>query len=97
MTIGKALGGGIAISAVAGRREILNLIEEGTVSHLGTLNGNGVATSAALATIDELSKDGGRCIPGWSRRRTSSSKEYGLCSPSTGFRESLTRPVPSST
>lgn len=59
VTIGKALGGGIAISAVAGRQEIMALIENGTVSHLGTLNGNGVATAAALATIAELSQEEG--------------------------------------
>ncbi|MEC0270788.1 aspartate aminotransferase family protein [Paenibacillus anseongense] len=59
VTIGKALGGGIAISAVAGRKEIMALIENGTVSHLGTLNGNGVATAAALATIAELSQEEG--------------------------------------
>lgn len=59
VTIGKALGGGIAVSAVAGSQEIMTLIENGTVSHLGTLNGNGVATSAALATIAALSKDEG--------------------------------------
>ncbi|GBF72503.1 aspartate aminotransferase family protein [Paenibacillus sp. 598K] len=59
ITIGKALGGGVAISAVAGRRELMSLIEDGTVSHLGTLNGNGVATAAALATIDVLASDDG--------------------------------------
>ncbi|OCT12201.1 class III aminotransferase [Paenibacillus pectinilyticus] len=59
VTIGKALGGGIAVSAVAGSQAIMALIENGTVSHLGTLNGNGVATSAALATIAELSKNEG--------------------------------------
>jgi glutamate-1-semialdehyde 2,1-aminomutase len=59
VTIGKALGGGIAVSAVAGSQDIMALIENGTVSHLGTLNGNGVATAAALATIAELSKDEG--------------------------------------
>lgn len=59
VTIGKALGGGIAISAVAGRQDIMALIEDGTVSHLGTLNGNGVATAAALATIAELSQEEG--------------------------------------
>ncbi|MDR6550494.1 aminotransferase class III-fold pyridoxal phosphate-dependent enzyme [Paenibacillus qinlingensis] len=59
ITIGKALGGGVAISAVAGRKDIMALIENGTVSHLGTLNGNCVATSAALATIAELSKEDG--------------------------------------
>lgn len=59
VTIGKALGGGIAISGVAGRAEVMALIENGTVGHLGTLNGNTVATAAALATLRELSKDGG--------------------------------------
>jgi glutamate-1-semialdehyde 2,1-aminomutase len=59
VTIGKALGGGIAVSAVAGKEEILSLIDKGTVSHLGTLNGNRVATSAALATLKVLSANGG--------------------------------------
>lgn len=59
VTIGKALGGGVAVSAVAGRRDILSLIEQGAVSHLGTLNGNRVATSAALATLEVLSGEGG--------------------------------------
>jgi len=59
VTVGKALGGGIAISAVGGKEDIMSLIDNGTVSHLGTLNGNGVSTAAALATIRELSKDNG--------------------------------------
>ncbi len=60
VTVGKAMGGGFAISAVAGKRELMSLIENGTVSHLGTLNGNFAATSAALATLRELGKDNGR-------------------------------------
>lgn len=59
VTVGKALGGGIAVSAVAGNYELMSLIDKGTVSHLGTLNGNRVATSAALATLKILSADGG--------------------------------------
>ncbi|GBF74351.1 aspartate aminotransferase family protein [Paenibacillus sp. 598K] len=59
VTVGKAMGGGIAISAVAGRAAIMQLIERGTVSHLGTLNGNTVATAAALATIGALAADHG--------------------------------------
>ncbi|MFD0616667.1 aspartate aminotransferase family protein [Paenibacillus sp. GCM10027629] len=59
VTIGKALGGGIAISAVAGNSQLMKLIDDGKVSHLGTLNGNCIATSAALATIQELAKDHG--------------------------------------
>src|SRR5690625_883659 len=56
-TVGKALGGGIAVSAVAGKEEIMKLVEHGEVNHLGTLNGNCVATSAAIAVIDELTRD----------------------------------------
>lgn len=59
VTIGKALGGGIAISGVGGHHQIMSLVEKGEVGHLGTLNGNGISTTAALAVIDELSKDNG--------------------------------------
>lgn len=59
VTVGKALGGGIAISGVAGRKEIMALIDREEVSHLGTLNGNTVSTAAALAIIDILSRDNG--------------------------------------
>jgi glutamate-1-semialdehyde 2,1-aminomutase len=59
VTIGKALGGGIAVSGVAGSAKVMKLIEDGTVSHLGTLNGNGVAMAAALATIEQLAANNG--------------------------------------
>lgn len=59
VTIGKAMGGGIAISGVAGKATIMSLIEDGTVSHLGTLNGSCAATSAALSTLRELGKNNG--------------------------------------
>ncbi|WP_261800366.1 aspartate aminotransferase family protein [Paenibacillus sp. PAMC21692] len=63
VTIGKALGGGFAISGVAGKADIMALIEKGTVGHLGTLNGNFAATSAALAVLHELGKDNGSSFP----------------------------------
>jgi glutamate-1-semialdehyde 2,1-aminomutase len=59
VTVGKALGGGVAVSGVAGRGDIMDLIAAERVSHLGTLNGNCVATAAALAVLDILSRDGG--------------------------------------
>jgi glutamate-1-semialdehyde 2,1-aminomutase len=59
VTIGKALGGGIAISAVAGRQEIMELIDTEQVSHLGTLNGSTVSTAAAIATVEILQRDDG--------------------------------------
>lgn len=59
VTIGKAMGGGIAISGVAGSQAIMELIDTEQVSHLGTLNGNTVSTAAALAIIDILRRDQG--------------------------------------
>ncbi|RTE10527.1 aspartate aminotransferase family protein [Paenibacillus whitsoniae] len=59
VTIGKAMGGGIAISAVAGSNALMKLIDTSAVNHLGTLNGNGVATAAALTTIRELAQQNG--------------------------------------
>ncbi|GGD86186.1 aspartate aminotransferase family protein [Paenibacillus nasutitermitis] len=59
VVIGKAMGGGIAISAVAGKAEIMQLVDDGKVSHLGTLNGNCISTAAAIATISHLAQDNG--------------------------------------
>lgn len=58
-TVGKALGGGAAISAVGGKAELMSQIESGVINHLGTLNGNGLAVYSALSVIDELTKDNG--------------------------------------
>ncbi|WP_276353741.1 aspartate aminotransferase family protein [Cohnella caldifontis] len=63
MTMGKALAGGIALSAVAGAGAIMELIANGRVSHLGTLNGNGAAMAAALTTLDILGRNGGEMFP----------------------------------
>jgi glutamate-1-semialdehyde 2,1-aminomutase len=54
----KALGAGFPVSALAGRREIMELFASGRVNHSGTYNANLVSISAALATLRELSADG---------------------------------------
>lgn len=56
---GKALAGGLPLSAVTGAREVMELVATGEVSHLGTFNGNTASTAAALATLEELARDGG--------------------------------------
>jgi glutamate-1-semialdehyde 2,1-aminomutase len=43
-TFGKAVGGGLPLSVIAGRREILNQIADGRVVFGGTFNGNSRAT-----------------------------------------------------
>jgi glutamate-1-semialdehyde 2,1-aminomutase len=54
----KALGAGFPVSALAGRREIMELFASGRVNHSGTYNANLVSISAALATLRELSANG---------------------------------------
>ncbi len=56
---GKAMANGFPISCVGGRREIMELISSGAVTHAGTFNGNPLGVAAALATLDELERDGG--------------------------------------
>jgi glutamate-1-semialdehyde 2,1-aminomutase len=55
----KAIGGGTALSAMAGRRQFMDLIANGTVVHAGTLNGNPLALAACKACLEVLARDGG--------------------------------------
>ncbi len=56
--LGKALSGGFPISAVGGRREIMQLIGDGRVFHAGTYNSNPLCLAAIPAVAAELSKPG---------------------------------------
>jgi glutamate-1-semialdehyde 2,1-aminomutase len=56
-TYGKAIGSGFAVSAVAGRGDVVDLVMRGAV-HSGTFNGNPLAMSAVTATLDTLSRPG---------------------------------------
>jgi glutamate-1-semialdehyde 2,1-aminomutase len=56
---GKAVAGGYPLSVVAGKKEILDLIENNRVIHAGTFNGNPVSLAAALATLTFLNADEG--------------------------------------
>ncbi|NIP75573.1 MAG: aminotransferase class III-fold pyridoxal phosphate-dependent enzyme, partial [Xanthomonadales bacterium] len=63
-SFGKVIGGSGALSAVAGKAEIIDLADPGKkgrpeYAYLnGTLHGNPVAAAATLATLDELAKPG---------------------------------------
>ncbi len=61
-TFGKALAGGPPLSAVAGRREIMELISDGAVAFGGTFNGNPISLACARATLGELERDGGAAL-----------------------------------
>ncbi|TQL76700.1 glutamate-1-semialdehyde 2,1-aminomutase [Stackebrandtia endophytica] len=57
-TFGKAIGGGgIPVSALAGKREIMSLLENKKVIHAGTYNGYPLGTAAVTATFTILSRD----------------------------------------
>lgn len=52
--LAKAMGAGFPVSALVGRREIMELFGSGRVNHSGTYNANVCSISAALATLNEL-------------------------------------------
>lgn len=54
----KGLGGGFPVAALGGRRDVLALIDDGTVSMAGTYSGNGIAIAAATATLSLLRAEG---------------------------------------
>jgi glutamate-1-semialdehyde 2,1-aminomutase len=63
--LGKVIGGGLPLAAVAGRRDVLELTvpdrpTDGRSIYLnGTLNGNALAAAAGLATLDVLAEENG--------------------------------------
>lgn len=67
-TYAKAIGGGLPLSALAGRRKFMGLIADGMVIHGGTLNGNPIVLTAAKATLDVLEKDHGAVFADIARR-----------------------------
>jgi glutamate-1-semialdehyde 2,1-aminomutase len=54
----KGLGGGFPVAALGGRRAIMSLVADGTVSMAGTYSANTIAVAAATAALDELAVPG---------------------------------------
>jgi glutamate-1-semialdehyde 2,1-aminomutase len=54
----KALAGGFSMAAVAGRRDVFDVLREGRTIHFGTYNGSPINTAAAIATLEILSEPG---------------------------------------
>jgi glutamate-1-semialdehyde 2,1-aminomutase len=52
--MGKAIGGGLPIAAVAGRREVMEWASPGVVSHAGTFNSNPLSVAAAHAAMTKV-------------------------------------------
>lgn len=61
--LGKALGGGgVPVSALAGKKEIMELLIEKKVIHAGTFNGYTLGTFAIKATLECLSRNDGEAL-----------------------------------
>jgi 4-aminobutyrate aminotransferase/(S)-3-amino-2-methylpropionate transaminase len=56
VTSAKSLGGGLPISAVTGRAELMDAVHVGGLG--GTYGGNPVAAAAALAVLDQIEREG---------------------------------------
>ena len=52
--LGKAMGGGLPLSAVAGTRAMMEPIASGRLAHRGTFNGNPLAVAAGVACVQYL-------------------------------------------
>jgi glutamate-1-semialdehyde 2,1-aminomutase len=58
-TFGKAMGAGLPVAALVGRREIMEALAWGGVLHYGTQNGSRIGMHAARASLQVLAEDGG--------------------------------------
>lgn len=59
----KAIGAGLPLSAIAGRKEYMDYIARGEVVHAGTLNGNPLCLAAANAALDHLETNAAEIYP----------------------------------
>jgi len=63
-TLGKAIGGGFPLAAIAGRADIMAHFDKGAVAEdafmlqIGTLSGNPIASAAGLKTLEILKRPG---------------------------------------
>ncbi len=55
----KAFGAGFTIAALAGRRDYMRVLADGSALHGGTFNANVVSTAASNAALEELARDDG--------------------------------------
>ncbi len=67
-TYAKAVGAGMPLSVLGGKREYMDLIASGKVVHAGTLNGNPLALAAAKVALEILAADSDAIYPALQRR-----------------------------
>ncbi|MBX8640533.1 MAG: aspartate aminotransferase family protein [Candidatus Thermoplasmatota archaeon] len=52
--LGKAIGSGLPVSAIAGRKEIMENVGPGMVSHAGTFNSNPLSMEAVVISLEQI-------------------------------------------
>lgn len=60
---GKALAGGLPVSAIAGSREVMAVVTDGKVGHAGTFNSNPVGMAATVATLGYIEAHANEIYP----------------------------------
>lgn len=68
--LGKAMGSGFPISAVAGRADVMQVVASGLVTHMGTYNLNPLAARAAISTVAFLAANSATVYPHLERMTT---------------------------
>jgi len=58
----KALGNGVPVAAITGRRDVLGMIGPGKIGYGGTYNANPLCLSVCKATLDVLSRNDGEAF-----------------------------------
>lgn len=61
--IGKAMGGGLPIGAVAGSVAVMEPLSSGRLLHRGTFNGNPVSVGASVACVSHLAENAAEIYP----------------------------------
>ena len=76
-TWGKALGGGLPIAAVSGKKEYMELIAPGKVSYGGTYYANSLTLAGAKANLDVLSEQDFQALKNLKDRTERLTRELG--------------------
>lgn len=61
-TFAKGMAGGFPVSAIAGKRDVMQAFGDLSISHAGTYNGNAPCMAATLASLDALSANNGALL-----------------------------------
>jgi len=54
ITLGKAIAGGLPLSVIGGRKEVMSVIGPGLTAHGGTFNANPLSIRVSLVTLKEV-------------------------------------------